>query len=240
MKYLYDGTFEGLLTVVFDGYKVLDAVHIGVDGGQLDFFETIKVTTDFDKAKRVAQGVEGRFGKAVLTDLHKIFLSKFEDKDDTIGQVIYGLYHHGPQYLQSAEHGAIRYREIVKNYTAEAHSYKGLLRFMVIQDGVLYAPFEPENDLLVYVTPHFIRRMPNESFLIHDVRRSKAACYAEGRCEILHVAELAVEIGASEQAFQKLWKNFYDTVAIPARYNPNLMQSNMPKRYWRYLPEKKG
>ena len=57
--------------------------------------------------------------------------------------------------------------------------------------------------------------------------------------------------GAEELAYRKLWRTFYDTIAIEGRYNPKCRMTNMPKRYWammtefqkdwdRALPEVKG
>ena len=45
------------------------------------------------------------------------------------------------------------------------------------------------------------------------------------------------QAGDEELYFRALWKHFYDTVAIEARYNPKCRMSFMPKRYWNQLPE---
>jgi hypothetical protein len=36
---------------------------------------------------------------------------------------------------------------------------------------------------------------------------------------------------------QRLWKNFYDTIAIKERFNPKCRMNFMPKRVWANLPE---
>ena len=45
------------------------------------------------------------------------------------------------------------------------------------------------------------------------------------------------QAGDEELYFRALWKHFYDTVAIEARYNPRCRMNFMPKRYWNQLPE---
>ena len=40
-----------------------------------------------------------------------------------------------------------------------------------------------------------------------------------------------------EAQFRRLWKKFYDTVAIEARYNPKTRMTHMPKRYWDTMTE---
>ena len=42
---------------------------------------------------------------------------------------------------------------------------------------------------------------------------------------------------AREEDYRRLWKTFYDTVAIQSRHNPRLRQSNLPKRYWHHMTE---
>lgn len=38
--------------------------------------------------------------------------------------------------------------------------------------------------------------------------------------------------------FKDAWRGFYDAIGIDERKNKKLMQANMPKKYWKYLPEK--
>ncbi|MFL5287780.1 MAG: DUF4130 domain-containing protein [Rhodopila sp.] len=38
-------------------------------------------------------------------------------------------------------------------------------------------------------------------------------------------------------AMEDWWKRYYRATFNPARYNPRLMQGQMPKRFWRNLPE---
>ena len=40
--------------------------------------------------------------------------------------------------------------------------------------------------------------------------------------------------------YQQLWCTYFDSVNITARKNMKLYIQHMPKRYWRYLTEKKG
>ena len=47
------------------------------------------------------------------------------------------------------------------------------------------------------------------------------------------------EMDDEELAMQKLWKLFYDTIAIKERYNPKCRMSFLPKRTWDLLPEMK-
>jgi uracil-DNA glycosylase family protein len=41
----------------------------------------------------------------------------------------------------------------------------------------------------------------------------------------------------AEDALEELWRTYYASIFNPARLNPKQMQKEMPKRYWRNLPE---
>ncbi|RYZ23730.1 MAG: DUF4130 domain-containing protein, partial [Chitinophagaceae bacterium] len=42
----------------------------------------------------------------------------------------------------------------------------------------------------------------------------------------------------AESIYQELWKQYFKSVNIAARKNTKLHIQHMPKRYWKYLPEK--
>lgn len=42
---------------------------------------------------------------------------------------------------------------------------------------------------------------------------------------------------AEEAEYQALWKRFYQTIGIRARYNPTVRRTNCPKRYWACMTE---
>jgi probable DNA metabolism protein len=45
---------------------------------------------------------------------------------------------------------------------------------------------------------------------------------------------------ASEQLSQTLWQRYFAAVNIAQRANPRLHLNKLPRRYWRYLTEKKN
>ena len=75
-------------------------------------------------------------------------------------------------------------------------------------------------------------------FVIADVKHGTAAMHMNGKVEFLELKSLDYTISEKEKFFEEAWKDFYKAIAIDERRNENLMISNMPKRYWRYLIEK--
>lgn len=238
MKYIYDGSFEGLFTAIFEAYSVIENVNFSTESEQVNFFEDIHTRTDLEKYERVKKSIIEKFSKRFFNELVIIYHSDNLKKADVIAKCVKGVYVHGIKYLNSVNEEAVLYRKILKNFGSENHDYKGLLRFREIQDGFLFAEFTPHNDILKFITPHFLRRMPNEKFVIYDVRRNTAAFCVEGKCEFMEVEQIAAEDSEREKFFKSAWQKFYSTVGIDERKNTKLMVLNMPKKYWKYLPEK--
>ena len=50
----------------------------------------------------------------------------------------------------------------------------------------------------------------------------------------LHPTLLAEE----EKQFQKMWKQYFQSICIQERRNDKVHQQHLPKRFWKYLLEK--
>ena len=136
--------------------------------------------------------------------------------------------------MESADGDVIQFRDLLKRVSGEIHSFKGLLRFDE-KEGILFAKFEPQNDILFFVYRHFKSRLVNEKFVIADLRRDKAVIYNGERGEFFKF-EMNENL-KSQDAYVDLWLSFYDAVAIDERKNEKLRMQNMPKKYWKNLPE---
>ena len=125
--------------------------------------------------------------------------------------------------------------------TLEAHRMKGFLRFMEGANGIWYATFAPDNDILDLILPHFLRRLGGQPFVMHDLSRRKAAIWNGKDCVIVQTEEkVDVPLSPDEENFQNLWKQYYESVNIAQRPHEKQMKGYMPVRYWKFLPEKNG
>lgn len=121
----------------------------------------------------------------------------------------------------------------------EIDHLKGFLRFTENEQGVLYAPYESDHDLIDLILPHFERRIGDTPFILHDKRRNRLAIW-NGYCHTFAILEEDATFVPSEEEreWQSLWKSYYAHVNIPLRKNERQMRAHMPVRYWKYLPEK--
>lgn len=238
MIYYYDGSFDGLFTVIFKKYQEIGKCEIKTKTDQVNFLESEMIKTDIVKAQRVLTGVRENIGEDFFEDAFKVFKSNHPRKEEILAITIKSCLIYGNVYLGSAKKVAVAFRSIVKSFNHETHAYKGFTRFREIQDGYLLAEITPENDILLHLTQHFFKRMPAEKFIIYDKTRNKASLCEHGNYEEIEILEMDAVDSEKEAIFKDAWRGFYDAIGIEERKNKKLMQANMPKKYWKYLPEK--
>lgn len=125
----------------------------------------------------------------------------------------------------------------VQHLGSEAHLLKGFLRFSD-QQGVLVGEIEPKNRVLPLLRPHFCTRYSGEHFLIYDRTHRELLIHQPGRWAILPAEDFApAPPGQEEVTYRRLWRRFYDTIAIRERENPRCRMTNMPKRFWGTMTE---
>ena len=82
--YVYDGTFDGFLTIVFDSYsnKVLPQKIYSYNDYVENFLDkTVYVKTDYEKSKRVFNGIEKNICYEALYNSYNAFLCNEKDKE---------------------------------------------------------------------------------------------------------------------------------------------------------------
>lgn len=235
---VYDGTFEGYLTVIFTQYKEIFKIKIESEKDQISFLDQKYIKTNFEKAKRIEDSIKKNISKEFYYDIKIAFKSDYKNKDTIIARLIKLSFLKGEKITKSTNKYAIAFNKMVKNYGREAHAFMGLLRFKEIQEGFLFGQYESHNDILEDLSRHFLQRMPKEKFVIYDKNRNKAFVSIYGNFEVVEILNLDIKESKKEEFFQNLWIGFYDAIAIKERKNKKLMIENMPKKYWKYLPEK--
>ena len=120
----------------------------------------------------------------------------------------------------------------------DMHKMKAFVRFRPLESNVEAAPlhvawFEPEHHIVEAVAPFFARRFAQMRWAILTPMRSVEW---DG-------ASLQFGPGARKQdapppdAGESLWLTYYRNIFNPARLKLAMMEKEMPRRYWRNLPE---
>lgn len=239
MIYTYDGSFDGLLSCIYAHYYEEKAMAIyDVSTFRPQLFETVKhIETDSNKAKKVYDAIHDKLSSDTYWDIYRTFLSCEELKDVYILRYLITAFKLGSKIdLLHAHKDTLPVRRVSRQVGFEKHRFMGLLRFEEVE-GVLYAKFEPDHNVLVLLGEHFADRLANERFVIHDVRRGEAVISNYGQWGIVPFEVPEYEISETEKCFQELWKGYFKAIGIEARKNLKLQQSFVPLKYRKHILE---
>lgn len=243
MIYVTDGTFDGILTAIFEAYgsKEEPEAIIADDNYQLPLSTAIRrIDTDQEKSDRVYRAINGKMSRESLEDLYRAYLSDHPDR----GAYIYRYVKIGLKvgrrvrnYLQNPD--VLMIHDLNLKVTGETHMFLGLLRFKKLKCGIFYACYEPDHNVTMLLTDHFAERLSDQPWVIHDLRRNIFALYNTEEVVFSTGSPPLIDEAYDEEEFETLWKMYFKTVAIESRYNPKLQKSFMPRRYWKHLVEKR-
>ena len=267
IDYLYDGTFEGLLTCIYHHYYTDKAAGIfpreEYQPSMLHGFMEVK--TEEDKAARVYEAIEEKISGYALRMVYRAFLSDAPGKETAILQYVVLGFRTGPS-IGSLHARAEVYavEDLVRKVGNERERMLQFVRFEVMEAAaaapdaaasglterhaaqILYAKIEPTCDVLTLAAHHFAERFSHDPLIIHDVGRNKAVFAYEGDWYVAdfdgtHLPDgTAILQSEDERSYQSLWRTYFDHIAIKERTNPRCQKNHMPVRYWKHLTEVNG
>ena len=252
MIFLYDGSFEGFLSAVFDAFPAKDEVVIErKESWQPQLFaETVEVGTVPEKAERVADKLLSICGNRGFSAIIQIFFSEAENAETYAFYLIKSVIKYGSKAFSRFQDEKIAgAMSIRKKVSKECERFLGILRFTELSNGVFYAPIEPDHNIIPLISGHFFERLSGTKWMIHDLRRGIAVYHSEGKMENVEFVDemtshlnMATLLGKSEneEDFAKMWCGYFKIIAIESRINPKLQRQFVPQRYWKYMQERKN
>lgn len=240
--YLYDGSFEGFLSCVFDSYVYRESPVRFWDPARQEptLLPARQIPTVPGHAGRVRAKL-GQIDPEALDLVVKGFLTCAPEREVLIFRFIQKLLVQGrPLLRQLTDEAVFPLQKAVRHLEGEVHLLKGFVRFSEFE-GLLAGEIRPKNRVLPLLRPHFCDRMYNEVFLLYDRTNREALVHRPGRWAILPLEEFHMAAPSEEEAmYRRLWKRFYDTIEIKERRNPTLRRTHMPQRYWETMTEFQG
>lgn len=254
ITYIFDGSFEGLLTAIFEYYerKPGKIQLVSQDRFQpLLLEETFEVFNNEVKAKRVWIGLKKKIGYDWQQRFYKTYLSEQEESFQHLFD--FACYIFDNPKGAEANYGnpsVIAITKMDRSVNRERHRMKAFIRFQETADGIFYAPIEPDFNVLPLIATFFKNRYADQKWIIYDVKRNYGLFYDLERVEEIKldhnplvktgVAVLPAEmLQEKQELYALLWSDYFKSTNIPARKNMKLHLQHVPKRYWRYLTEKK-
>ncbi|MDR1381549.1 MAG: TIGR03915 family putative DNA repair protein [Tannerella sp.] len=249
--FLYDRTFEGLLSAVFDAYSLgRFPEKLLPSGDVLPLFTdaTHTVATDGEHAGRVWQALEKKLRRNACNMLMHVWLSELAGSDELLFRYICKTFATTRNIAYNfGDADILEVEKIARKVSHEAQYIKQFVRFQKAADSIFFAPVNPIYNALPLTVAHFADRFSDQQWVIYDLRRRYGYYYD------LHTAEeitLAADhhllsgkpdeslMAGDEKRFQDLWKGYFKAMTIRERINPRLHKKNMPVRFWPYLTEK--
>ena len=248
---LYDGSFEGFLTAVFEvyEYKFLEPViHKPNEASGSLFGNVHKVQTDSSKSKRVYKKLQEKLSKNAVFQLYRTFLSELKGIENVMLRYIQHVIA-TPVVVENdyTNEDVLLINQTSRKVHREKHRMEAFIRFQLTKDQLYYSIIEPDFNVLPLISQHFKNRYADQRWLIYDKLRKFGLYYD---LEKVEEVEINFDTGTNngqnvyalydeqEELYQKLWQQYFSSINIAARRNMKLHIQHMPKRYWRYLIEK--
>ncbi len=241
ITYLFDGSFEGLLTCVYAGYyeKEPDRI-IDTDKYEASLFDTETfIITDREKANKVAYAIISKLSEDFFHRIVNTFFSEDYDAGTKIFKLLKLAFKTGPEIIKNLVDPIVSdVMDLSNAVSRENHLMLGLVRFSKLKGDIYYCQFSPTYNQAPLLAEHFADRLSDQIWVMHDVRRNIAVFYDKSKWYVnAFEGNDNFEISDDELLYRELWKEFHKKVAISARENPTLQRSHMPKKYWQYLIE---
>ena len=240
--YLYDGSFDGLLTALYQALSQKDpeASIIEKSRFQPDLFSLPDhVATDDAVADRMYSGVVRRISRQTLRNLYHLYLSEIPEVGKLSLNYVRKGFAVGPDVNQRMTDPDIfpvlkKCRQVQREY----HRMTGLIRFQSLKNNCLYADYQPDFNQTPLLAGHFSRRLAEQPWIIHDVGRKTAAFWDTKQWVLKPLSNpRQLQLSEEETFFQDLWRIYFRQIAIKERENLKRQQIFVPKKYRSYLTE---
>jgi uracil-DNA glycosylase len=129
-----------------------------------------------------------------------------------------------------------RLRRMQKSVARDRHKMTAFVRFRCVQDEQgerFVAWFEPQHHILRHVSSFFVDRFASMRW---SILTPLGALHFDGRTMSLGPA-VSREHAPKHDDLEVWWRSYYRSTFNPARTNPQAMRAEMPKKYWRHMPE---
>ncbi|MEP6728545.1 MAG: TIGR03915 family putative DNA repair protein [Bacteroidota bacterium] len=248
---VYDGSFEGLLTAIFEiyEYKMHDVKIYKEDEASPALFGKIHIaTTEKLKSERVYNKLKERLTPVALSRFYKTYLSELPFIENCLLRYVqYILASKLPAENNYSQPDILMLHQTSRKVDREKHRMEAFVRFQLTKDELYYSIIQPDYNVLPLISKHFKERYADQRWLIYDARRKYGLYYDLKNVSGVEInfdidkndkSGLATIHDEKEELYQQLWQQYFSSVNITARKNMKLHIQHMPKRYWCHLVEK--
>jgi len=238
--YTYDDSFYGLLTVfalLFE--SKVNPASIENENSHADLFRIPEfIDTDERRAEHLLAKIKTELPKSTLRYFTFAFFSESPRREIVLYHYLKLAFAHSDVNARRDNPWVAKTLSLAHKVGKEVHRYKGFVRFSRLPDDLYYAVIKPDYNILPLLAPHFVKRLSDQNWIIHDLKRGQGVFYDQRECRIGTIAKTdKIPVTQTEQFYRRLWKQYFDTIGISERSNPRLQQQFIPLRYRKHLVE---
>jgi probable DNA metabolism protein len=250
LYFVYDNTFEGLLTCVFEAFNRREFPQNIVRKDILPplFTDSFKVITDETKSERVLNALRKKISRSALRMLFVDFLSEADGVEIILFRYIRkAVTAEKSIEMNFADADVLELSKVYRKVTREEERVRQFVRFQKTADNIYFAVIEPIYNVLPLTADFFKTRYADQQWVIYDIKRKFGLFYDLNTVETvcfdnLDISQLTGSINPekldeSELIFRNLWRDYLKAITIRERTNPKLQRQHMPVRFWKYLTE---
>ena len=251
MTYIFDGSFPGLLTAVFEYFERKPGM-VTLKNAEIfqpeAFSAHLTIITDAEKADRVWAGLQKKLKREWIRKFYCSYLSEIPEAYLHLFQFAIYIFRNetGAENNYGNDH-VIALSKYAKSVEREKHRMEAFIRFQHTADGIFYTGIDPDFNVLPLISNHFKNRYADQQWIIYDLKRKYGLHY-----NLDTVEEITIDfshginsknpdpvlLDVKEELYSVLWKDYFKSANIVARKNTKLHIRHVPKRYWKYLTEK--
>ncbi|MCF8359953.1 MAG: TIGR03915 family putative DNA repair protein [Prolixibacteraceae bacterium] len=254
MILLYDSSFEGFLSVVYDCYadKLEPEDIFPVELYQSPIFsEKRYIPTQSGHADKVWKGWQKKLSRKLKQLPFQAHLSGEPGIEMKLLQFArFSFASPVPVDTNFGDQAILDIRKAARRVTQEAMRMIQFVRFQKSNDRIYFSGVSPRYDVLPMTLYHFKNRFADQHWLVYDMKRDYGFYYNLHTIEEVTINEKNFNIGngqlspnvvhEEEASYQSMWQQYYKNITIRERLNLKCHKNHMPKRYWIYLTEKRG
>jgi probable DNA metabolism protein len=174
--------------------------------------------------------------KAFLDLAQEVVLHRSEDRFDLLYRLLWRLGDEPDLMKVITDIDVADAMERARTVSRASHKMRAFVRFRQVKYGEgerWVAWFEPAHRVLEKTAPFFVRRFTT---MIWTILTPDGSASWDGE-ELSFGPPASQDQAPAEDEIEEFWKTYYASTFNPARLKTKAMQGEMPKRYWKNLPE---
>jgi len=210
----------------------------GIEGGGAftDCSAPIELGPRFRGDERKEKEQQFTVPRAFVDVAQEVILHRSADRFDLMYRLLWRLRDEPDLLKVVSDRDVADAMERAKNVSRASHKMKAFVRFRAVQDEdgeAFVAWFEPAHRVLEKTAGFFVRRFTTMRW---SILTPDGSCFWDGEALSFGPPASAADAPQDDE-IEEFWKTYYASTFNPARLKVQTMQGEMPKRYWKNLPE---